>query len=493
MALICAYVMTVSPAHADENEKAPSWKLYEQGGLKIDLTLTAGFSLQSVRNANFGVGSVSLISGERRGGRSWTEGFLKPLVGVEYDAGDSGTIYGGLSFVGAATRGQGEAQATSGTTNQPSHVALEDAFLGWKSGNMFPLWGNDAIDVSGGYQSFTVGDGFLVTDGTVDGVGRAAYYLGPRSAFENTLVFKLNTDPVRADFFHLKNRTNQSLLRRQDGAETSLYGVNVEWFESDHDDHGRTEFEARKWYVGLTALHVYNADSNASLNFSFRNGGNGSALTANREGLNVYSVRLGGAFIGALPDFKLHGEAAIERNNRTDRRVSANAYHGEPSYTFSNLLFKPRVSYRYSHFSGDGAPGDRTDKSWDPLFSNTGPRGIGTWSQGEIYSQYVGTNSNLNAHQIHLRVTPIDGVLNVGVLLYRLNYDRPSQTDNVSADRIMDEIDVYAEWTTPIKNLNILGVLAAGRPGNGVKQSIGSNDANSRDIYLGEMIAAYRF
>ena len=51
-------------------------------------------------------------------------------------------------MVGALTRG---------------NAALEDAVAGWHSGNLFAdSMGEDAIELSGGRQSFVLGDAFLI-------------------------------------------------------------------------------------------------------------------------------------------------------------------------------------------------------------------------------------------------------------------------------------------------------------------------------------------
>jgi hypothetical protein len=485
------------PAAAEEEKKdseppESGVTLFEGGGFKLDFTLEAGLSGQWARNANFGAGS-SAVRGRTRGNRDWFEGFLKPGLSLEIDLGDFGTAYGQASAAAAATRGLGDAQAASGTFHRPEYLTHETAFVGWRSADLLPAPGGDAVDLSFGQQNFLVGDGFLVIDGTVDGVGRAAYYLGPRAAFEETAILRINTAPVRADLFHIRTPVDQKKMRLGDQADMKLVGVNVEWFESSEKDLGRSDYEKRKWYVGATYLRGYDADGSGSANFSFAQGGNGTAVSANRDGLDVYALRFGGAFLPFLEDFGFYGEGALQRNHSTNRKVRAEAWYLEPQYTFGDLPLKPRLSYRYSRFSGDGKPGDATDRSWDPLFGNTGPRGIGTWAQGEIYSQYVGANTNLEAHQVHLKAAAVDDVLDVGLVYYRFNFDKPSQTAGVRDDHLMDELNVYAQWTTPVRNLVVLGAFGVGFPGAGARESLGLNSREDRNIYLYELIANYRF
>lgn len=492
LALLASTALSSLPVRAEEDDHEKNGVTYQLGALSLTATLDAGLAYFGVTNAQAGIGSNS-IANTRAGGRDWIEGFLRPGLTLETALG-GGTAYGGLKAVGAFTRGDGDAQATSGTSDKPEKLALEDLVIGWRSGDTFARLGEDAVDVSIGNQSFAIGDGFLLVDGTVDGSRRSAYVVGPRSAFEKTAILRLNTDPVRADLFQLQGNVDQRLMRGGDLAAAKLVGANVEWFASSHKDHGRSEYDERLWYVGGTVLHFYDSDSSG--NFSFANGGGGNQASSNRDGLNVYSLRVGGKPFGglaeALTDFGLYGEFAMQRNDSALRRVRADAWYIEPQYTFSALPWSPRLSYRHAHFSGDGDTADQTDKSWDSLYSGGGPRGIGTWDLGEIYARYVGGNSNLNTDIVHLRLQPLEE-LAVGAIYYRHRYDEPAQTAGVNTKDLLNEVNVYAEWETPVKGLTLVGLLGAARPGDGLKQALGTNDRNDRTIHLGQVILGYSF
>jgi hypothetical protein len=318
--------------------------------------------------------------------------------------------------------------------------------------------------------------------------------LGPRTAFEQTAVARINTAPVRAELFRARAVVDQTLTRDSDNPHSEFFGANLEWFESSDQDHGRFEYGERKWYAGLMALKFTEADSTAGRNFSFVGAGNSSALGANRDGLEVYSARVGGAVLPMLPDFSLYGEYGVQRNDKALRKVRADAWYLEPQYTLSALPWSPRLGYRYGRFSGDANPNDRTDKSWDPLFPGNGPRGLGTWTQGEIYGRYTGLgNSNLNVHQIHVKATPVEDTLRAGIILYRFNFNEARQTANVTDKGIMDEINVYAEWETPVKGLTVVPVLGAGKARSGLKQSLGTADRNDRTVWLTQIAAAFSF
>ena len=136
-------------------------------------------------------------------------------------------------------------------------------------------------------------------------------------------------------------------------------------------------------------------------------------------------MRLNGApFQSFNPNLTLNAEFVHQRNANRDREVRANAWYVEPGYKFASLPWSPMAFYRYAQFSGDKDPGDRTDRSYDPLFVTGGVRGAGpgTWFLGEIYSQYLGVLSNINVHQVHVRASPTE-TLNLGVLLFRFAFD----------------------------------------------------------------------
>lgn len=489
-----ALALGLAPTFATAEEEERGYKV-EAGNFSFNLMLDAAFGAYHASNTNFGLGTTAVdANGPRKGTRNWTEFFLKPSLGIEYDLQGSGIAYGLFSVIGAGTRGDGDAANPSPTAARPEKLLPEDAAIGWKSGDLLSSLGDNALDLSAGRQSIRIGDGFMILEGTANGGRRAASVLGPRTAFEQTAVARINTQPVRADIFRARAVVDQTLTRESDNPHSEFIGANIEWFGSSHLDHGRSEYDERKWYVGAMALRFTEADSTGSRNFSFANGGNGSSLGANRDGLEVYSLRLGGAVLPMLPDFALYSEYGIQRNDKALHKVRADAWYVEPQYTLSMLPWNPRIGYRYGRFSGDGTPNDQTDESWDPLFPGNGPRGIGTWTQGEIYGRYTGLgNSNLNVHQIHVKAVPIEDTLRAGVILYRFNYNEARQTANVTDKGIMDEINVYAEWETPVKGLTVVPVLGAGKARNGLKQSLGSADRNDRTVWLAQIAAAFSF
>lgn len=448
-------------AHAD-------WRLYEGRDVTLDATFSGGAGFFSSPGAQFGAG-IYRPDGNARITQSpaWFEGFIIPGLRASFARPDMGELYGNASAVGAITRGDGDANLISTTSGNPSHIALENAYLGWKSGEVFGGLPNDAVDLRLGRQPFQIGDAFLVGDGTYDAGRRAAYYLGPRVAFDGLGVASLNTDPVRGDVFVLRSTADQALLGGLDEPRTDFAGANIEWFESKPDGEGRFEYAGRARYAGAMAMHVYDAD-NAGC-FSIGNcpaGASAIGASADRKGMSVLAARIGGSVVPALPDFSLHGEYAYEINDRAGNRVRAHAWYAEPGWSFSSLPWAPRVFYRYSHFSGDSDPNDDTKQSFDPLFYATG-RGYGTWFLGEIAGQYFLFNSNQDTHQLGLSVNPAKD-LTFSALFYRFSYDRPAQFGGTS-DHAMDELDLVAQWSIT-ENLSLAGVLGFAWAGKGGQQ-----------------------
>ena len=474
-AALLALAAAACPAAA-EDEHGRSGITRSVGALDVTLTLDAGLGLFSVQNAQNGAGSLSQ-NGRSKSDRNWAEGFIAPGLGLDYHAGES-TIYGGLKLLGSVTRRDGDAQRNSSTSDRPEALGIEEAFIGWKSGNLFAALGDDAVDATIGRQSFQVGDGFLIADGAAEGFRRAAYVMGPRGAFDRTALLKFNTAPVRADLFHLEGQVDQDFMNGNDAAATKLYGGNVEVFGSGHRDHGRFEYDERLWYVGLTALHVYDADRN---------------LAETRNGLDVYSIRTGGAILSsfgdAFSDFAFFSEYAVQRNEADGGKLRANAWYVEPQYTLSTLPWSPRLSYRYAHFSGNDA-GDNTNEGWDSLYTGGGPRGYGTWDLGEIYARYIGGNANLNSHMVHLRLQPMEE-LAIGAIYYRHLFDEPDSGAGITSDKRYREVNVYAEWETPLAGLNVAGVLGAGKAGAGREQELGT--AADETTYLAQVVFGYSF
>lgn len=519
--LAAVFGLASAPARADVN-------LLDEGGLKIDGAFTGGISALYSPGAQFGAGTFATdgrngLSPHRISGHpAWTELFLHPELKAAYESATAGTYYADVSGQLTATGGDGDASAISTTYGHPALLDVENAYGGWRSGKLLTDIGldEDAVDVSGGRQSFRVADGFLISSGTWNGGQRGGWWNQSRTAFAQTGLLKLATGPVRADVFYLENDSSQhKFTSALDMAKTQVIGGNIELFanadkvEGGPDRNGATTYADRKWYVGTSFFHVLEAKKSGVFSFGSNEVRTGATsnntvtntISSNRDGMNVFDVHFGGNPIDAVPDFSLYGNYVYESNDSANEKVKANAWYIEPGYQFSEVPWTPKLSYRYVHFSGDKTPGDTTKKAYDPYFYNSVTRGFGTWFLGEIVGNYVISNSNVNVNQLVFSINPRDD-LKLSVLAYTYNFDQKAQYQNVTSDDLAREIDFTAEWAIN-DNLSLSAAFAAARAGsggrsylrnqvgiNGGEQSSGGSSTAFDSVwYMGETALVVKF
>ncbi|CCG41322.1 alginate export family protein [Magnetospirillum molischianum] len=493
---------TAVPAVADVS-------LYEQGGLKVDGAFTGGLSLFTSPGAQFGAGTYTAGSASNRISRrpSWSELFLHPELKASYETEFAGTFYGDVSGQLTATGGDGDASLYSTTYGHPVLIDIENAYAGWRSGKTLTSFGldEDALDLSGGRQSFRVGDGFLISNGVNNAGKRGGWWNQSRTAFAQTGIAKIAQGPFRADVFYLQNDSSQQKVQvNLDQAKAKVVGANFEVFgnadqvEGGPVRNGATTYADRKWYAGITYFNVVNATNDGPFSFGHGNANSlvTNTVTSNREGMNVVSLHLGGNFIPAVPDFSLYGNYVYESNDRAHSKVDASAWYIEPGYQLSDVLWTPKLSYRYAHFSGDGNPNDNKKTAYDPFFYNSASRGYGTWFMGEIVGNYVISNSNVNVNMLNFSVNPRDD-LKLSVLGYLYNYDKKSQYgDTMTSNSLAREIDFVAEWTIT-DNVSLAGAVAAAQSGGGYRQyqkTTNGNLGNDDDTWLlGEASVVVKF
>jgi hypothetical protein len=531
MTLFALVAMGIGAAQAHQT-------LYDQDGYTLAVGIEAGLGGYVVSNVDTGAGDVNtdapaqgpFPASERRVTRDWFEGFIKPFAELETPFFNFGHTYALVSFVSALTRGNGDATsslapqgARSTTSDAPQHAALEDAVIGWHSGDLFSgSLGEDAIEISGGRQSFVLGDSFLIGTGVVNGFGRAAFYLQPRASFDDAAILKLNFSPVRARLFNLENRVDQDLMQGFDQPKTQFFGLDIALFEpSDAEPRPIAAGEKQAptaaqavqttrvtkeapdlWSAGFDFLHVYEADSTPGT-FSFPPGEPSPTLSiyGNRNGLNVYSGYLAGSFFKFDPNIRIHSQFVMERNDAIDRQVKAAAWYVEPGYIFSRLPWMLQLNLRYAHFSGDPNPNDRLKQSYDPLFTTGGDRGFGSWFLGEIFGQYISPNSNLNVAMAHLKCSLLDTV-DSGIIYYDFHFDQTAQFNNpsITSKNAAQEVDFYSIWS-PTEWLTVSGVVGFAVPGFGLKQAAHSfvidNGPLGRSVghtmALAELFAAIKY
>ncbi|MFW3895634.1 hypothetical protein [Pseudomonas bharatica] len=337
-----------------------------------------------------------------RGGSTWREGFIKYGVSGDQGLGGNGTLYGTFNLVSSATWGDGD--AAGNTDGSERTTKIEDAFLGWRSGDLFPAFGKDGVDFSAGRQVVKLGSGFLINDdgpnlgkGPADGALNrgGAYYLAARHAFDRTAVLKL-------------------------GGQDGLHG-SVVWLKSDNRAQAETElaagtldYTADVGTLGLTWVHGLDVVDQWASEFQ-----------KERENMDVYSLR--GEGNGGIENASFAFEYAWQDKDAGPEK----AWYAEAGYTFADVAWSPKVTYRYTRYS----------QGWDSLFTGLST-GYGTWFQGEVAANYSGPfNSNTGIHHVGLKATPLEN-LTVGALYFDFNTLRTRDTLNLDAR----ELDFYVEW-----------------------------------------------
>lgn len=373
-----------------------AYELYNKDESVLNANFEAVFGLMHSKK-NYGA-----LGNRKAGSSSWREGYVKYGLSGSQGFADAGSVYGAFSLVSSGTWGDGDAAGfTEGTERR---TAVEDAYVGWRSDNLFPTLGENGIDVSFGSQNVVVGSGFLINGdavsfGDVD-LGNndydrgGAYYVAPRKAFDHTAVLRL-------------------------GGEQGWRG-DLMWLRSDNPSQAETELSvatlehvAEPGTLGFTYIRT------SDINERFA-----TPAQLARDGMDTMSVRGTGSL--GVKDLNLGFEYATQ--DRDDERE--NAWYVEGSWTFSDAPWTPSATYRFSRFS----------QAFDPLFFGMS-RGYGTWYQGEVASNYAGpANSNTRVHHVGLKANPRED-LTLGALYF--DFDTLNKRLGNLNGR---ELDIYAEW-----------------------------------------------
>lgn len=375
------------------------------------------------------------------GYQSWLEGFVHAGVYGMTPINPTTYLYGSGSVMLTGSTGR-----ELFTDQTRSHFAVEDAYAGVVTGKTGDTGDRWAFNISGGRQRFMLGDGFLIANTAANGYDRAALQSNARWAADFLGLAQLRYNNWKVEAFHLDPDELPLLDTR-----TRINGFNVE-----HTPAPGLDWAASYLAVPRSTAKYYLPD--------------GSQHT--REGLKVYDLRgrwqpnaagQSGPFVAA--------EAALQRNSNFP--MKATAYTGELGYAFAQATWKPTLSYRYSHFSGDDPNTSRYER-WDPLLSG----GNGEqWVQGINHFKVVQIG-NVNAHRVQLRMRPsnklelvaqywrfkADSLLNIG--------GNPALT-MLGSKSYGQELNLTAKvfWS---RNLYIHGHIAVTDPGKAVTQALGT-------------------
>jgi hypothetical protein len=381
----------------------------------------------------------------------WFEGYVKPALSWRYTLPSSAELYGKISAVGERTYGS----VPPAFGEDVSSFAPEDLSIGWRSGQSVSI-GDNAVDISVGRAPFTLGQGFLLYDGSSEGGSRGGYWTNARKAFEFAAIGRFQPGPHKVETFYLDR---DELPDHDSGSR--VWGVNYE-FTTGKDDSTTLGATYMKW-----AAH--------------------RDVKPNRDGLGVINLRAYTAPVAAAPDLSFELEYASERNGADAEvmAVKSNAWTLQAAYQFSQDTWKPKISYRYAFFQGDD-PDTATDEAFDPLF--LGFADWGSWWQGEIAGEYFLSNSNLKSHLIRAHFAP-SGSVGTGLLFFRFLLDHPATYGpHVTSSDAATEIDSYTDWKVN-STFTVSVVAAYANPGKAVQQYTG----RTKNLAYGMAYVAYAF
>lgn len=397
------------------------------GGVKLEPGLEMGIGYIENTEQAFGAKTSTYGIEVDRSGQRW-EAFIKPSLAFEYQTEDIGSFFGKTSVVSALTRG--DTDGLGYTRDDPTDTDWDDAYVGWKSGDLLPSLGTNALTISVGRQPFMVGNGFLIGEGHVDQGHEGAYWLAPRRAFDWTAIAQLDVGQTHTDLFHLKSRQDVDVIDHRENI--TMNGFNTEWRSPEFGTYGTTMFWTR---------------DNA---------------TPSRNGLQVKDVRGSLNPISSLPDLNVAAEYVWQRNSGED--LSAHAWYAEMNYTFSSAPWTPTLTLRHSRFS---------EKYDSLLYGYSGDYGY--WFHGEIVGESMLFNMNQRINMVKLTAYPTSK-LRTGVIGYQFSYDKAPE--GVSSRDFAKEVDLYFDWM-PDEHWTVGAAYGVARPESGAKQFFGSDKTSN--------------
>ena len=430
---LSAGTASAEDADAEEAEKSPLTLWEGENGSQLKGTFKAAAAYFMQNDSWFGNAEANL--GARSG--SWWETYLHPGIEGSYFLQNSSELYGRVSAVFGSTN-EIDAAGSNVPWGNVTDTRVEDAYVGWRSGDLFGDLGKGFLDVSVGRQQYVVGNGFLFYSQSSNGKNRGAYWMGERQAAKFSGIVKLKTGNWKADLVYLEADDNPN-------SDTRLGGVTLDYTLSET--------------IGGIGGGVYTVASDDET----------------RDSMNVFDVRFSlfpfAAFDASdvLKPMKLEGEYVDEDNGDT---LDASGWYLSAGYQWADVPWKPTLTYRYASFSED----------YDPLFY--GFYDWGYWYQGEVLGEYVLSNSNLDSHMIKLNVKPIDSV-SASLFYFKFKFDDASAAGVTSRD-FADEWNLTVDWTAT-DHVTISAVAAYVDPDKGAREYTGGGDSWSYGMLYGSV------
>ncbi|ROO32927.1 hypothetical protein [Salinisphaera japonica] len=413
-------------------------------GLKLRWGLTLFLSGVASKNANYG-SNVSIGGNPVNEDNAWWEHSGLPVLRADYTWAEGGRVFGGASAVYNITRGSGFGDNTGATPNHPEALRLDQAYLGWNSGQLFAdSLGEDALQFAAGRMDFAFGEGFLVGDGYFDTGKQGGYYNGVSEAFEKAAVATIDSHGWHGDLFYLE----QDQFRPGRDDETRSYGANVHYRFT-----GRAE-------LGAAYLKTYKS--------------NVPAL----DGTDIYNLRAKGKPIPALKNLAIGGQYVYESNPKND--IDDSGWYAEASYKFQNTWLDPQLIYRRAEFSAN----------YNTVYYDWSG-GWGNWYMGEVVGEFQLFNSNLDVDMVKTKLHFTDR-LNGGAIAYRFSYHNAQESAGITSRNFAKELDFYMNFNVN-KHLILQAVYGFAVPDDGATQSFPDDQNADQVSHVGVLFATVMF
>lgn len=375
------------------------------------------------------------------GSTAWAESYIEPGIGGITRLGDMPIYaYGSATYLVSASWGQDIYD--SGTRY---HGAWEQAYAGLLVD--LPGKGN-VLNLSAGRQIYQLRQGFLISKipGSTNLGPLGAVWLGPRLAFDRTVIAALKYGPFNAEGIVLEPTEYPGME-----TGTRIAGATVGYNDGEMVDAALSYLEVPR------SSKPYLAPD-------------GSVATT-REGLRTISPSVWLTRLFGVEGLWFKGEFAWQTHDAID--MSAYAFALWPGYRAEKLPWKPAISYRYAQFSGDDPTTARYER-YDPLLSG----GQNNYVPGMLLGSVL-VNSNLRSQRLTLAANPTEQVgLTLEYTLHRAielnNRGAIGPVQQLGSKDLGWEVDFFCNVYVG-KNLYVQGVLAAAVPGAAIKQSVGGS------------------
>lgn len=455
--LLASY--TASPTARAQEAPSEGAVIEETGDTKITFTLGAGFNAVAEENLYWNLADKFAPTANFDSDTQWLEFYAKPGVELLHDLGGSSEIYGRFSVVASATLGT-DAFDRSDT----GRVTVEEAYLGFRTGTVE----TGQFDLSVGAQELKLGTGMLIANGASNGFERGAVKLGPRKAWERTVVARFKKQGVTATAFFI----DPNELASNNTKTQSVGGdLRYDWGKGD--------------YAGVTYVNVL--QSGAPYPQAAPGGiGPPNFLDGGRDGLNALSFyTLFHPAKESVPGLYIALDGAYEWNDR----VNLDAWGGRIriGHAWNDKPWRPDLFWSYQTFSGDDPDTPQLER-FDPLHYEGSPASWATGSKAAL----VFINSNVQSHQLTLRTMPSPrDFLTFRAAHIRVNEQRsPIQFGQATRLEISDDLgsvisgvtanhladDFFVEYTRVLTpKIFLTGGFSVSFPGKGIQNAFGGD------------------